>query len=130
MAVLTKQKSLSCQAAVLVSYMKLRRRRNKSKRRHKFLVREIFLQRQEPGQFHTLFQELKRAHHDIYRCFMSFLSSETSFLPDPDLVLVIRLTYLEKMLRSCTLFYRLVASSTGNSNFVLTCTSYPRISLL
>lgn len=42
-------------------------------------------------------------------------------IPDPELALVILLTYLEKKLYACVyqLFHRLVASSTGSPNFVL-----------
>ena len=61
MAAVNRRWLLSCQLALLVSYMNLRRRKYKRKRNHKFWVRDIFMQRRFHGQFRTLFQEL----HDL-----------------------------------------------------------------
>ena len=68
MAALNRRMLLNCKLTLLVGYMRLRRRRNKSKQKHRFWVRDIFLHRQERGQYHTLF--LFEKHFEIFTCFV------------------------------------------------------------
>eukprot|EP00795_Rhopilema_esculentum_P005730 gene5730-10984_t len=66
MAAVNKRLLLKARAFLLMAYMRLRKRRSKTKRKHKFWVREILLSRRQHGQFYTLYQELKLADRGYF----------------------------------------------------------------
>ena len=66
MAALNRRLLLKAQLVLLIAYMRLRKRRKKVKRKHKFWVREIFQNRAQHGQFNTLFQELRLADREYF----------------------------------------------------------------
>ena len=60
MAPINKRLLLQINLVCMIALLRHRRIKvKKEKRKHKLWVRQFFLQRQEQGQFHTLFQELK-----------------------------------------------------------------------
>ena len=56
---------LKCHLFPLLGYLRLNRRRNQVKRKHKFWIKKIFRQLQVNGEFDRLFAEL-RLHDRIF----------------------------------------------------------------